>query len=461
MNVKETRNRWGLACLAAMLAVTATWFYQQNAHHPLMGMTRQMEGEHWYRVSLHQQPVGQYRTVVLLDRTIQFLTEMRFRLDSQFETLIEETRVFAAEPPYQLIRASYTQSRGPDNTDILEARVLRDGGTLYAIAPTGTRLPLTPDYGLADYLNIEMWLMNDSPRPEQSREAKHIDFERLDIATKVWSVVDRNTQGYIVRSVNERGFTEIQLDLEFMTKAMTDRHFFLDRVTNEAAAAIWRQRANFPRRLDFSIAIAEPLRDPTKLSRLVLKPFGEMPWDDGTLLVGDSISHIKVDPNELAPFLRETLKYPVSDESITTLANAAGQDTTSPWKRAQALTHFVHGYLAYEDLQHVQSVLDTVSRRRGDCSEFAELFTTLARAARLPAKTVVGLAYDADNGVFAKHAWNEIAVDGWWMPVDPTWNQVRADATHLRLSDETMAALDQSSSVSFKILETKYVDAGS
>jgi len=47
------------------------------------------------------------------------------------------------------------------------------------------------------------------------------------------------------------------------------------------------------------------------------------------------------------------------------------------------------------------------------------------------------------------------------MSVDPTWNQIRADATHLRLSDETMAALDQSSSLNFKTLETTYVDGGS
>jgi hypothetical protein len=461
MNVKQTRNRWASVCLAILLAVAVAWFHQQNTHHSLTGMIQQMEGEHWYRVSLNQEPVGQYRTVVLVDRTIRFLTEMRFRLDSTFETHIEETRVFAAEPPYQLIRARHTQRSGPHNTDVLEARVLRDRGKLYAVAPTGTRLPLTSDYGLADYLNIEMWLKNVLPRPEQSRKSKHIDFDRLDISTKVWSVVDHNAQGYMVRSANEHGFTEIQLDLDFMAKAMTDRHFFLDRVTDEAVAAKWRHRANSPRRLDFSIATAEPLRNPTKLSRLVLKPFGEMPWDDGTLLVGDSISLIKVDPSERASFLRETLRHPISDESITTLANAAAQDITSPLKRAQALTHFVHDYLVYEDLQHVQSVLDTVSRRRGDCSEFAELFTTLARAAMLPAKTVVGLAYDAGNGVFAKHAWNEIAIDGRWMSVDPTWNQIRADATHLRLSDETMAALDQSSSLNFKTLETTYVDGGS
>lgn len=216
-------------CLATLIAVTATWLYQQNPRQSLVEMIQQMEGEHWYRVSLNQQAVGQYRTAVLLDRTIRFVTEMRFRLDSKFETHIEEVHVFAAEPPYQLIRATHTQRRGPGN--VLNARVLRDRGKLYAVAPTGARLPLTTDYRLADYLDIELWLMSDSPRPKLSRKTKHIDFERLDIATKVWSIVERNNQGYLVRSANELRFAEIQLDPKFMAKAMVDRHFFLDRVS--------------------------------------------------------------------------------------------------------------------------------------------------------------------------------------------------------------------------------------
>ena len=460
MDVKETRKTWGLLCLAALLAVTATWLYQQHPRQSIAEIVQQMEGEHWYRVTFNQQAIGQYRTSVLLDHTIRFVTEMRFRLDSDLETRIEEVHVFAAEPPYQLIRATHTQQRGPGNTKVLNASVLRDRDKLYATAPTGARLPLTTDYHLTDYLNIELWLMNDSPRPKLSRETKHIDFARLDIATKAWSVVARNNQGYIVRSTNEFGFAEIQLDPTFMAKSMVDRDFFLDRVSDEAAASIWRQRANSPRRPAFSITTAVPLYNPTKLSRLVLKPFGEAPWDDGTLLVSNSASHIKVDSTTLGSFLRETLHHPVSDKSIAALANAVARDTTSSLNLAEALIHFVHNYLTYEDLQHIQGVLETVSRRRGDCSEFAELLTTLARAAKLPAKTIVGLAYDADNGVFAKHAWNEIAVNGEWIPVDPTWNQVRADATHLPLSDEIMAALDQSS-MSFKVVETEYFNTSS
>ena len=48
----------------------------------------------------------------------------------------------------------------------------------------------------------------------------------------------------------------------------------------------------------------------------------------------------------------------------------------------------------------------------------------------------VGLAYA--HGAFYYHAWPEVYIDegsgrGLWLPVDPTFNQFPADATHLRL----------------------------
>jgi transglutaminase-like putative cysteine protease len=51
----------------------------------------------------------------------------------------------------------------------------------------------------------------------------------------------------------------------------------------------------------------------------------------------------------------------------------------------------------------------------------------------------------AGGGVpaFAGHAWNEVVLDGAWMPVDPSWNQMRVDATHIRypvVASEEMAA---------------------
>ena len=60
----------------------------------------------------------------------------------------------------------------------------------------------------------------------------------------------------------------------------------------------------------------------------------------------------------------------------------------------------------------------------------------LARAAGVPARTNMGLAMV--GGGFFYHAVRGVWIDdgpsrGYWLPVDPTFNQFPADATHLRL----------------------------
>ena len=36
-----------------------------------------------------------------------------------------------------------------------------------------------------------------------------------------------------------------------------------------------------------------------------------------------------------------------------------------------------------------------------------------------------------DAQAFAGHAWNEVVLDGLWVPVDAGWNQQEIDATHI------------------------------
>ena len=55
----------------------------------------------------------------------------------------------------------------------------------------------------------------------------------------------------------------------------------------------------------------------------------------------------------------------------------------------------------------------------------------------IPARINVGVAYV--RGAFYYHAWPEVYIDegkgrGLWLPVDPTFNQFPADATHVRLA---------------------------
>ena len=52
--------------------------------------------------------------------------------------------------------------------------------------------------------------------------------------------------------------------------------------------------------------------------------------------------------------------------------------------------------------------------------------------AGIPARDVSGLMYMGDDvRAFGAHAWNEVVLDGHWVEVDPTWNQMSVDATHI------------------------------
>ena len=85
--------------------------------------------------------------------------------------------------------------------------------------------------------------------------------------------------------------------------------------------------------------------------------------------------------------------------------------------------------------------MDVVVAKRGDCSEHAVLFTALARAAGIPARAVGGVMYMGDEvRAFGWHAWNEVVLDGHWVEVDPTWNQISVDATHIAVGSGDQAS---------------------
>jgi transglutaminase-like putative cysteine protease len=91
--------------------------------------------------------------------------------------------------------------------------------------------------------------------------------------------------------------------------------------------------------------------------------------------------------------------------------------------------------------------LALLETKEGDCSEHALLFTTLARAAGIPAREVTGLMYMGDETekvatekvqgpLFGGHAWNEVVIEGHWVPVDATHDEVVVDATHISFGRE-------------------------
>ncbi len=122
---------------------------------------------------------------------------------------------------------------------------------------------------------------------------------------------------------------------------------------------------------------------------------------------------------------------------IRATAERMVQGITGARARAERLTREVNQLVEKKPTVSLPSALEVLRTKVGDCNEHTVLFVALARSLGIPARINVGLVYV--RGAFYYHAWPEVYVDegngrGLWLPVDPTFNQFPADATHVRLA---------------------------
>jgi len=79
------------------------------------------------------------------------------------------------------------------------------------------------------------------------------------------------------------------------------------------------------------------------------------------------------------------------------------------------------------------SALEVLHTRKGECQAHTLLYAALARASGIPTRLAGGLVCLEETG-FLYHAWAESYADG-WIAVDPTFDQVGIDATHIKLAE--------------------------
>ena len=100
----------------------------------------------------------------------------------------------------------------------------------------------------------------------------------------------------------------------------------------------------------------------------------------------------------------------------------AGQ--TNFYHKAKQIFNFVEDYLTYQKLVEEHGAVWAYNNRRGDCTEFTNLFIALCRAAGIPAKFVSGYGYKLGNEDLERmgHAFALIYLPNVeWVPVDLTW----------------------------------------
>jgi hypothetical protein len=142
----------------------------------------------------------------------------------------------------------------------------------------------------------------------------------------------------------------------------------------------------------------------------------------------DSIA-LPVKETRLASFLQPTPFLQSDHPRIRALAQQIVGGENDARRAAIKLKDWVYREIRKEPTISIPSALEVLQAKKGDCNEHTVLFNALARAAGIPAKTVVGIVYL--RGAFYYHAWSEIWL-GQWVSLDSVLNQFPADATHVK-----------------------------
>jgi transglutaminase-like putative cysteine protease len=136
-----------------------------------------------------------------------------------------------------------------------------------------------------------------------------------------------------------------------------------------------------------------------------------------------------------------TALLPAAHPEIVARARSVVGDATDRRTAVERLVTFVHDHVEKAPRIGIPDGLTVLREARGDCNEHTALFVSLARAVGIPARIAAGLVHHPQLGqAFYYHAWPEVRIglpdasgQPGWIAVDPTFGQLPADATHLKL----------------------------
>ena len=146
---------------------------------------------------------------------------------------------------------------------------------------------------------------------------------------------------------------------------------------------------------------------------------------------------IPIKTPSLQPYLVSTDYEDLTDKHLISAAKTAVGNAKDAWTAAQRINGFVNRHIREKTLAHAfSSATEAYRERSGDCTEHAVLFSALAKIVGIPTKLITGLVYvGGTKPVFGYHEWVEVWLGNEWHPMDPTFDQVTADTTHVKFSE--------------------------
>jgi hypothetical protein len=167
------------------------------------------------------------------------------------------------------------------------------------------------------------------------------------------------------------------------------------------------------------------------------------------------------DPIKDLDYLLSSLTISSGHEEIISKAQEVTKGVQHRLEAVKKLNDFVFNHMQKFPSIGVPNGLQALRNATGDCNEHTVLFISLARALQIPSRIAVGLVYSDRSGPvkgFYYHAWAEVRFGDVWLPIEPTFGQIPADATHIKVAngelDKQIEIMGLLGKISLELVET-------
>jgi transglutaminase-like putative cysteine protease len=122
------------------------------------------------------------------------------------------------------------------------------------------------------------------------------------------------------------------------------------------------------------------------------------------------------DREDLREYLAPNAVLQCDDSEVRRVAREVAGDEADAWRAACRLRDWVARNMKFDLGMVVTPASEVIRQRRGTCMAYAVALASLARAAGVPTRVVMGYVYV--EGIWGGHAWVEVRAAGRWVPLD-------------------------------------------
>lgn len=411
-----------------------------------------MAGEHWYEVRFQNANIGTLQEIRTRLPSGEYLLSrsLRFSLTRTRTTHVNERFVFTNEFPYALLHAEQETTVHDDGESDTS---LRD-------FPVNPPTPSSaPSLSYLATLSFHPRLMPD----QEHVKTRTINFAESRLISTLW-LIDRHSQAVGTFSLTSTdGSTTHQIDSSGIPLNTNMPGGITLSITDRATAQQWQQSEYPIEDGEISVPVDRVIPQHQHLTGLTLRIHTSGATDDLQYSFVDTRDFIKIDRRN-PPIAdvqhrkqNDSRQRTSSGSGVAHLINEAALDRNVTYASLRRLVDVLHERIAYEDISIPTTVEETLERRSGDCTEYADALDAIAKQVGWRSRIKTGLAYHPPSQSFKPHSWNEVAVEGRWISADASWGQVPADASHVPFPRaNTLALLAQASSMRFEVVDQRY-----